>query len=280
MWTNGLKTFCSDPRKQTDSLLFSTPSFQLQQTWDQCFRFKDLHFCLSSCGHNGLWVAVLGSVLHSPLCLPAVSPQNCSVKARSSTVWGSKGSSLCPVRSRHLRISAAEGRGRWKKLVMETYLPLPSQYFWKGEQQYLLPLSIIQIAAQCGLLKVLFILNLFLISLPLAPQPVKKVDSKQLTSNHEHSSFTNSSRLLYSNRNKTLLAYLMSALFSWCFSLCPENLKYKRKCTSAKKTIPLNLGTLFSAGKEVSCEVFCIIKVRSSQDAKGQNWDTWEMKVF
>lgn len=63
----------------------------------------------------------------------------------------------------------------------------------------------------------------------------------------------------------------MSALFSWCFLLCPENLTYKRKCISATKNIPLNLGALFSAGKEVSCKVFCIIKVRCCQDTKGQN---------
>ena len=102
----------------------------------------------------GLRVAVLGSALRSPPCLPAVSPQSCSLMACSSTVWGSKDSALCPVHSAHLRISGTEGRGRWKNpggSGRPSFSHPPSTS--DCEQQYPLPFSIVQIVAQRGLAK-------------------------------------------------------------------------------------------------------------------------------
>lgn len=167
-------------------------------------------------------------------------------------------------------LNTSKNFGNWRKRQGEksrrgTFLLSASQHFWLCEQQYPVPLSISKVVAQCGLLKLLHILNLFLISLPMAPHPLSS-KSKFKANDFKPKAlfFTNSSRLLDSNRNKALLTCLMSALSVGAF-LCAlkiwitrENLLY-----FCYKTIPSSSGVPSSSDKEVSCKVFCIVKVRS-----------------
>lgn len=113
-----------------------------------------------------------GSALQSPLCSPAVSPQSCSLKICTSTIWGSKDNSLCPVHSTHLRISGTEGRDRWKNPGERPSFPQPPSGSESMDSSIHFHLASLKVVAQCGLLKFLHILNLFLISLPLAPHPL------------------------------------------------------------------------------------------------------------